>query len=147
MVEKGDGEMIRYTDTITPEEYLELRRLVGWMEFPVEEARNCVENAYMVLCVRDDEKAVGVVRLLWDGGYVAFLSDVIVDPAYQLQGIGRKLVEAVIKRIKDDMKPGYKVKLNLNSAKGKEPFYAKFGFKERPNEEAGAGMDQWLTID
>ncbi len=139
--------MIRYTDTITPEEYLELRRKVGWMEFPVEEARNCVENAYMVLCVRDDEKAVGVVRLLWDGGYVAFLSDVIVDPAYQLQGIGRSLVEAVIRRIKDDMKPGYKVKLNLNSAKGKEPFYEKFGFKERPNEEAGAGMDQWLTIE
>ncbi|MCR5418502.1 MAG: GNAT family N-acetyltransferase [Lachnospiraceae bacterium] len=139
--------MIRYTDTITPEEYLELRRKVGWMEFPVEEARNCVENAYMVLCVRDDEKAVGVVRLLWDGGYVAFLSDVIVDPAYQLQEIGRSLVEAVIRRIKDDMKPGYKVKLNLNSAKGKEPFYEKFGFKERPNEEAGAGMDQWLTIE
>jgi hypothetical protein len=27
------------------------------------------------------------------------------------------------------MKPGYKVKLTLNSAKGKEPFYEKFGFK------------------
>ena len=94
-----------------------------------------------------DEEAVGVVRLLWDGGYVAFLSDVIVDPRYQRKGIGRTLVEAVIKRIKDDMKPGYKVKLNLNSAKGKEPFYEKFGFKVRPNEEAGAGMDQWLTLE
>ena len=28
-----------------------------------------------------------------------------------------------------------------------KPFYEKFGFRERPNEEAGAGMDQWLTID
>ena len=81
------------------------------------------------------------------GGYVAFLSDVIVDPDYQGQGIGRTLVEAVIKRIKDDIKPGYKVKLNLNSAKGKEPFYEKFGFKIRPNEDAGAGMDQWLTLE
>ena len=71
----------------------------------------------------------------------------IVDPDYQGQGIGRTLVEAVIKRIKDDSKPGYKVKLNLNSAKGKEPFYEKFGFKIRPNEEAGAGMDQWLTLE
>lgn len=34
--------------------------------------------------------------------------------------------------------------LNLNSAKGKEPFYEKFGFKIRPNEEAG--MDQWLSL-
>ena len=139
--------MIQYTDSITPEEYMELRKKVGWMQFPLEEARNCVENAYMVICVRDEGKAIGVVRLLWDGGYVAFLSDVGVDPAYQGRGIGRRLVEAVIKRIKDDMKPGWKVKLNLNAAKGKEPFYEKFGFRVRPNEEAGAGMDQWLTLE
>ena len=139
--------MVRYVEHITPEEYMELRRRVGWMEFPLEEARNCVENAYMVICVRnEDDKAVGVVRLLWDGGYVAFLSDVIVDPDYQGQGIGRTLVKAVIERIKADMKPGYKIKLNLNAAKGKELFYEKFGFKVRPNEEAGAGMDQWLTL-
>ena len=140
--------MIKYVDYITPEEYMALRKKVGWMEFPLEEARNCVEYAYMVLCARDEnDKAIGVVRLLWDGGYVAFLSDVIVVPEYQGQGIGRTLVEAVIKRIKDDMKPGYKVKLNLNSAKGKEPFYEKFGFQIRPNEDAGAGMDQWLTLE
>ena len=78
---------------------------------------------------------------------IAFLSDVIVVPEYQGQGIGRHLVEAVIQRIKDDMKPGYKVKLNLNSAKGKEPFYEKFGFKIRPNEDCGAGMDQWLNLE
>ena len=139
--------MITYSEYITPEEYMDLRKKAGWMQFPLEEAKNCVENAYMVLGVRDEGKAIGAVRLLWDGGYVAYLSDVVVDPAYQGQGIGRKLVEAVIKRIKDDMKPGWKVKLNLNAAKGKEPFYEKFGFRVRPNEEAGAGMDQWLTLE
>ncbi|SDI58888.1 Acetyltransferase (GNAT) domain-containing protein [Pseudobutyrivibrio sp. 49] len=138
--------MIRYEENISPEEYLELRRLVGWRLFPLEEAKNCVERAYMVLCVRDDERAIGVVRLSWDGGYVAFISDVIVIPEYQGQGIGKKLVEAVINRIKREMKPGYMVNLNLNSAKGKEPFYAKLGFIERPNEEAGAGMNQWLVL-
>ena len=113
--------MIQYVSNITAKEYMDLRKKVGWVEFPLEEAQECITNAYMVLCVRDDEKAIGVVRLLWDKGYIAFLSDVIVDPEYQGQGIGRKLVEACIQRIKDDMKPGYKVKLTLNSAKGKEP--------------------------
>ena len=137
--------MIRYDKHITTEEYMHLRERVGWMQFPSEEAKNFIDNAYMVLCVRDDDKAIGVVRLLWDGGYVAFLSDVIVDPDYQRQGIGRTLVEAVIKKLKDDIKPGWKVKINLNSAKGKEPFYEKFGFKIRPNDDCGPGMDQWLT--
>ena len=139
--------MIRYVDQITAEEYMNLRKMVGWVQFPLEEAQACIDNAYMVQCVRDDDKVIGVVRLLWDGGYIAFLSDVIVDPEYQGQGIGRKLVEACINRLKKDMKPGYKVKLTLNSAKGKEPFYEKFGFRVRPNEDAGTAMDQWFIAD
>ena len=139
--------MIRYADHITAEEYMNLRKMVGWVQFPLEEARVCIDKAYMVLCVRDDEKAIGVVRLLWDGGYIAFLSDVIVDPEYQGQGIGRKLVESCIQRLKSDMKPGYKVKLTLNSAKGKELFYEKFGFRVRPNEDAGPAMDQWFIAE
>ena len=139
--------MIQYVKEITPEEYLELRRKVGWCLFPVEEAKAGIDNAYLVICARDGEKAVGVVRLLWDGGYIAMLSDVIVDPEYQGQGIGRFLVESTIQRMKDDMKPGYKVKLNLMAAKGKEPFYEKFGFVQRPNENLGAGMDQWYEVE
>ena len=56
--------MISYVDYITPEEYMDLRKKVGWVQFPLEEAKACIDNAYMVLCVRDDEKAIGVVRLL-----------------------------------------------------------------------------------
>ena len=138
--------MIQYGEYITPEEYMQLRKVVGWMQFPLEQAQACIDKAYMVLCVRDDEKPIGVVRLLWDGGYIAFLSDVIVIPEDQGQGIGRKLVEASIQKLKEGMKPGYKVKLTLNSAKGKEPFYEKFGFKVRPNEDAGPGMDQWVIM-
>lgn len=148
--EKGLSEqeehkpVITYGDHITPEEYMELRRGVGWVMFPMEQAKACIDNAYMVMCVRADDKAIGVVRLLWDGGYIAFLSDVIVDAEFQGQGIGRKLVEACLNKLKSDMKPGYKVKITLNSARGKEPFYEKFGFSVRPNDDAGAGMDQWL---
>ena len=138
--------MIQYGEYITPEEYMQLRKVVGWMQFPLEQAQACIDKAYMVLCVRDDEKPIGVVRLLWDGGYIAFLSDVIVIPEYQGQGIGRKLVEASIQKLKEGMKPGYKVKLTLNAAKGKEPFYEKFGFKVRPNEDDGPGMDQWVIM-
>ena len=45
------------------------------------------------------------------------------------------------------MKPGYKVKMGLMAAQGKEPFYRKFGFEERPNGRLGAGMDQWFTLE
>ena len=98
--------MIRYVEQITAEEYMDLRKIVGWVQFPLEEAQACIDNAYLVICVRDDDKAIGVARLLWDGGYIAFLSDVIVVPEYQGQGIGRTLVESCIAKLKNDMKPG-----------------------------------------
>ena len=139
--------MIEYVNNISPEEYMELRKKVGWCEFPLEEAAAGINNSYMVLCARDHGRAVGVMRLLWDRGYIAFLSDVMVDPEYQGQGIGRVLVESSIQKIKNDSKPGYKVKINLMAAKGKEAFYEKFGFSCRPNDKVGAGMDQWIIID
>ena len=58
--------MIKYGEYITPEEYMELRKIVGWVEFPLEQAKACIEKAYMILCVRDEDKAIGVVRLLWE---------------------------------------------------------------------------------
>ena len=131
-----------------PEKKRKLRAARTYDIIPYQYARKqaeaCISKAYMIQCVRDDEKAIGVARLLWDGGYIAFLSDVIVDSEYRGRGIGRKLVESCIQKLKNDMKPGYKVKMTLNSAKGKEAFYEKFGFRVRPNEDAGPGMDQWF---
>ena len=45
--------MISYGDYITAEEYMNLRRLVGWCEFPLEEAQAGIDNAYMICCARD----------------------------------------------------------------------------------------------
>ena len=47
-------------------------------------------------------------------------------------------------RIKADLKPGYRVMISLLAAKGKEAFYNKFGFVDRPNDNFGCGMHQWL---
>ena len=120
--------MIRYDDYISPEEYLELRKMVGWRIFPLEEAKNCVENAYMVLCVRDNERAVGVVRLSWDGGYVAFLSDVIVAPEYQGQGAGSRFLQMIEEDTKKRGLSG--IFLQTDNDKPAYGFYQRRNFKE-----------------
>src|SRR5689334_1715537 len=42
----------------------------------------------------DGDQLVGFVQLCWDGGAHAFLLDTAVDPAWQHQGVGRRLVAA-----------------------------------------------------
>ena len=132
------------TDYIAPEEYMEMCRQVGWSEFPLEQAAEGLKHTTFLRCLRHDGKPIALTRVLWDHGYVVYIADVIVMPEYQGNGLGRELMNRVMAYIRSLLKPGYRVMISLQSAKGKEDFYRKFGFAPRPTEEHGSGMHQWL---
>ena len=132
------------TNYIEPEEYLNMRLSVGWNAFPKEQAEEGIRNSAYICCVRNENNPIAMARTIWDHGYTVFIVDVIVKPEYQKQGLGRLLMEKIIDYLHGQLKPGYKFMVCLMSAKGKEDFYKKFGFKERPNENFGCGMHQWL---
>ena len=138
--------MIDYeiTNHITPEEYMEMRKLVGWGLFPLEQAAEGIKNSFILACFRINGKPVALGRAVSDHGYVVYIADVIVAPEYQRNGLGRKIMEYLLEQIKASMKPGYRIMISLLAAKGKEEFYNKFGFVDRPNEAFGCGMHQWI---
>ena len=135
------------TDYITPEEYMEMRRLVEWSEFPLEQAMEGIKHSAYLCVLRKDGKVIALARVITDYGYVVYIADVIVRPEYQGQGLGRKLMEDVMAYIKDQLKPGYKKMVSLMAAQGKEEFYKKFGFVTRPNDMYGCGMCQWVQAE
>ena len=135
------------TNSITPEEYMELRRIVGWGLFPLEQAEQGLKNSFILICLRKDGRPIGLGRAVSDRGYVVYIADVIVVPEYQGQGLGRVIMEELLKRIKESLKPGYRVMISLLAAKGKEEFYNKFGFIDRPNDNFGCGMHQWIECE
>ena len=135
------------TTFITPEEYMELRRIVGWGLFPLEQAEQGIKNSFILVCLRKDGRPIGLGRAVSDRGYVVYIADVIVVPEYQGQGLGRVIMEELLKRIKESLKPGYRVMISLLAAKGKEEFYNKFGFIDRPNDNFGCGMHQWIECE
>ena len=122
----------------------EMREIAGWSLFPLEQAEQGLKNSFILVCLRKDGKPIGIGRAVSDQGYVVYIADVIVSPEYQGQGLGRKIMEELMTRIKATLKPGYKVMVTLMAAKGKEEFYNKFGFVNRPSERFGCGMHQWL---
>lgn len=126
---------------------MDLRKIVGWGVFPLEEAEEGLKHSFK-WCIREDGsgRPIGLARLVWDHGYVMYLADVIVIPEYQGQGLGRFLMESIMEFINDQLKPGYRFMLTLAAAKGKESFYEKFGFVARPDGEHGAGMHQWIGM-
>ena len=135
--------MLEYTHMLSAKEYCQLRAAVQWQPIAEDQAQSGLDHSDFIVACREQEKIVGCARIFWDKGYIAYLADVMVKPEYQGRGIGKKLVESCISYIQAQLKEGWRIKIVIVSAKGKEPVYEKFGFQVRPNENDGAGMQMW----
>jgi ribosomal protein S18 acetylase RimI-like enzyme len=68
---------------------------------------------------------IGLVRIIGDSTYEYYISEVMVLPEYQGQGIGTKLMKAALNYCKQN---GF-MKIFLTAAKDREEYYRRFGFK------------------
>ncbi len=130
---------------LTPETFAHLTQSVGWEVPPREQIEEALAHSVLTVCAFDEGKAVGMARLCGDGCLSYFLEDVAILPEYQGKGIGKRLVGDIIAFIKEREHSGWKVRLELISACGKEQFYKQFGFEQLPCEEDGSGM--FLTLE
>jgi GNAT superfamily N-acetyltransferase len=112
----------------TAAEYEALIRAVGWAgNTNLEAAPAALRNTlYAVVAVTGDG-AVGMARVVGDGATALYVQDVMVLPAYQRQGIGTALMEAVM---------GYfrrvaprKSSIGLFTGRNLAGFYGRHGFE------------------
>ncbi len=135
---------ITFNDTITINEYNDLRASVDFITIRPNRAETALQNSLYLIVARDGTRPVGMARVVGDGGYVYFICDVIVRPDYQSRGLGRRLIETVLSWLRQQVGEDETIMINLMSAMGKEPFYEKLGFHKRPFDNHGSGMSQWL---
>jgi len=136
---------INYSNTITVSDYNNLRKSAGWGEFNERQAQAGINNSKYLVAAYQDNAAVGMARLISDGGCVIVILDVVVLPEYQKKGIGKTMMKMIMSFIESNLNSDDTAYIALMAAKGKEDFYKKFGFNERPDELHGAGMTQWIT--
>ena len=126
-------------DNITPEEYNQLRNSVGWDSKDINVIEKALKNSAIIKKVMIDNETIGMARTIGDGLYYLVV-DVVVNKDYQGKGIGKILIEEIVKDIYNKMKEGQKVSINLMSMQGKEEFYEKCGFRKVPFDYTGYGM-------
>ena len=128
---------------ITVDEFIKMRQAVGWV-YPEKEIISIgLNNTLFSVCVEKDKEIVGYGRIIGDGAFALYIQDIIVKPEYQRIGLGIGIMNEIMKYIKENYAKGTMV--GLMSAKGKENFYKKFEFIERPNEVHGPGMIQYIN--
>lgn len=127
-------------NTLTPELFLELYQSVGWEPPCLEQVKTALQNTMATFTAYDNDMAVGMVRLIGDGGMSFYIKDFAVIPSYQSKGVGTLLVESIERYIREVKNPDWAVSLELISSKDAVAFYKKKGFEERPCEWDGPGM-------
>jgi GNAT superfamily N-acetyltransferase len=125
------------TDLPPINHYLELFQTTGWkFSRPVtpEVLEMSLARSWYCLFAWDGDRLVGAGRICTDGLLHAIIYDVIVAPDHQGQGIGKQIVQRLVRKCLDAQIGT----IQLFSARGKQGFYEKLGFVVRPAE--GPGM-------
>lgn len=129
-------------NALTPDIYLKLRQEVHFQEYASPDIAEALEKTLFSVVIYDDEKPVGIGRVLGDDRIVFFIKDVVVAPGYQNQSIGSIIMDSLMEYIEGKAcKNAY---VGLMSTPNKEPFYQKFGFIQRPTADFGHGMVKFV---
>jgi GNAT superfamily N-acetyltransferase len=99
--------------------------------------RSFAQSQHVVIA-RDDDRVVGMARLLSDGVCNAYLLDVWTASSRRGQGIASSMVRSLADRV-----PGQHIGLQTDDAEG---FYASLGFRPQPAFMSMV-IGEWLDND
>jgi GNAT superfamily N-acetyltransferase len=117
---------LQYTmsiDHITEENLTALFKAVEWesAKFP-EQLVEAIKGSHTVITAWDGNRLVGLANALSDGALTAYFHYVLVDPTYHGKGIGKEMMQRMLKKYS-----GFQTKV-LISYPNVVDFYEKLGF-------------------
>jgi len=123
------------TGNLKVEEYQSLRKTTGWDMLDDKVVKKALENDLFSVCVYDNEKIIGMGRVIGDGAIYFYIQDIIVTTEYKGKGIGKLIMDHVEQYI--NKTANHNSFIGLMAAEGVKEFYYKFGYKERPDNRPG----------
>ena len=109
-------------------EYLRLRHAGGLSAFSPEAAEIGLKGTLFAVTLRQGDEAIGMGRVVGDGGCFLQIVDIVVVPRYQGKGLGKQIMSALTERAKSDLPET--AFLSLLADVPADRLYAQFGFVE-----------------
>lgn len=122
--------------------FCHLRNSMGWGEISEVQAALCLQQSLMCASVYHQERLVAFGRVVGDGILFFYIQDVIVLPDFRGKGYGNAIMCTLEDYLLQSAIPG--ACIALLAVKGKEPFYQRYGYKNRDGEDLGYGMCKFV---
>ena len=110
-------------DAVDWDEMSELYRIAPLGTKSADWLKTAYSNSMFKVLAFDGDKLIAAGRAVADGVDCSYLCDIVVHPSYQGFGLGKELIQRLV-----DLSKGHR-KIILYAVPGREPFYAKFGFR------------------
>lgn len=123
---------------IDVQELEELCDAVGWSRRPLRKVKKAIEHSFIVVSMWEQRgsyrRLIGFSRATSDHAFNATIWDVVVHPQFQQRGLGKALMQQIIKELRrEDIS-----NITLFADPGVVNFYRNLGF--RPDPEGIKGM-------
>jgi len=122
--------------TPSSDDYRRLRIAAGLSAKSAEAAEAGLPNTIFGVFVRKNREVVGMGRIVGDRGLFFQIVDIAVDPKHQKQGLGKRIVGALVDHLHQTAPSGAYVSLIADGEAHR--LYSLFGFK--PTAPLSIGM-------
>jgi len=116
------------------DEYVHLRQATGLSLISREAAERGLPNTLYGVSILHGIKVIGMGRVIGDGGCFFHIVDIAVLPEYQGQGLGKRIMAAIMAYIQENALPTAYISLIADAPE----FYRKYGF--HPVRQRSEGM-------
>lgn len=82
------------------DEVIKIYEKAGWLAYlgDKEKLIRTFNNSLYILGAFEENNLLGFIRCVGDGEHIVYVQDLIVDVEYKRKGIGRELIEKVMKK-------------------------------------------------
>lgn len=121
---------IKIKEDIIPgiEQIMNLYEDVEWYAYTKDRIRlkNAIDNSLKVITAWDNDKLVGLIRIVGDNHTIIYIQDILVLEEYQGQGIGSNLLNLTLEKYKSIRQ----IVLMTDNTKETISFYKKNGMDD-----------------
>lgn len=129
------GGYLLQTRTPTVAEHLQLRAAAGLSAFSAEAVEAGLKGTIFGVVIMQGDKAIGMGRLIGDGGCFFQIVDIAVAPAHQGQGLGKRIMTALMDHVTSHLPATAIVSLMADVPANR--LYEQFGFRETAPRSLG----------